>query len=148
MTLDSQALDRVDLRILDELRSDARLSWRELGERVHLSSTAVADRVRRLERAGVIEGYTVRIDPARIGRTVRAVIDVALPPGESPDAFEARLQGREEITFAAYVTGAADYSLIVECAGADGLDAFIRWLKTDAGVASTVSKLLLRAVVD
>ncbi len=57
-----------------------------------------------------------------------------------------RLAQRDEVTFAAYVTGTADYSIIVECEGADGLDAFVRWLRADAGVARTETKLLLRVV--
>lgn len=147
MTTDSSTLDAVDLRILRELDRDARISWRELGEAVHLSPTSVADRVRRLERNGVIEGYTVRVDPAALGRTVRAVVDVSLGPGEV-DEFESRLAGRAEVAFAAYVTGTADYTILVECEGPEGLDTFVRWLRSDAGVASTETKLLLRVVTD
>ncbi len=113
---------------------------------MHLSPTSVADRVRRMERDGVIEGYTVRVDPAALGRTVRAVVDVSLAAGDQVDEFESRLGQRDEVTFAAYVTGTADYSIIVECEGADGLDAFVRWLRADAGVARTETKLLLRVV--
>jgi Lrp/AsnC family leucine-responsive transcriptional regulator len=146
VTPDSSALDATDRRILGELRSDARISWRELGEVVHLSPTSVADRVRRLERDGVIEGYTVRVDPAALGRTVRAVVDVSLGAGVLVDDFEARLAQRDEVSFAAYVTGTADYSIIVECAGADGLDGFVRWLRAEAGVSRTETKMLLRVV--
>lgn len=123
------------------------MSWRELGELVHLSPTSAADRVRRLERDGVIEGYTVRVDPEAVGRTVRAVVDVSLGAGDQVERFEQRLAGRHEVTFAAYVTGTADYSIIVECEGAEGLDTFVRWLRSDAGVARTETKLLLRVVV-
>lgn len=144
--MESKAIDRIDQRILAELQLDARLSWRELADRVHLSPTSVADRVRALERTGVIRAYRVDVDPAALGRGLRAVIDVGLPPAMSPDAFEAQLSSRPEVTFAAYVTGKADYTVIVDCAGAEGLDAFIRWLKADAAVASTESKLVLRAV--
>lgn len=146
MAEESSALDAVDRRILRELRGDARMSWRDLGERVHLSPTSAADRVRRMERAGVIEGYTVRIDPEALGRTVRAVVDVSLGPGDQVDRFEAALAERDEVVFAAYVTGTADYSINVECEGAEGLDAFVRWLRADAGVARTETKLLLRVV--
>lgn len=139
-------MDSVDLRILGTLRHDARISWRELGDLVHLSPTSAADRVRRMEREGVIEGYTVRVDPEALGRTVRAVVDVSLGPGDQVDRFEAALAQREEVTFAAYVTGTADYSINVECEGAEGLDTFVRWLRADAGVARTETKLLLRVV--
>jgi Lrp/AsnC family leucine-responsive transcriptional regulator len=146
VTPEASPLDDIDLRILRELKKDARISWRELGQTVHLSPTSAADRVRRLERDGVIEGYTVRVDPAALGRTVRAVIDVSLGAGMLVDDFEARLSSRDEVTFAAYVTGTADYSIVVECRGADGLDAFVRWLRADAGVSRTETKMLLRIV--
>jgi Lrp/AsnC family leucine-responsive transcriptional regulator len=147
MAQDSGVVDPVDLRILRELQRDARISWRELGDAVHLSPTSAADRVRRMERDGVIEGYTVLVDPVALGRTVRAVVDVSLGAGDQVEAFESRLAQREEVVFAAYVTGSADYSIIVECRGADGLDAYVRWLRADAGVARTETKLLLRVVV-
>ena len=52
---------------------------------MHLSPTSAADRVRRLERDGVIEGYSVRVDPDALGRTVQAVVDVKLGPGDVED---------------------------------------------------------------
>ena len=148
MTLESSAVDSLDRRILDILRNDARISWRDLGDLIHLSPTSAADRVRRMERAGVIGGYRVAVDPAALGRTVRAVVDASLAPGGQVDEFERRLVERDEVTFAAYVTGTADYSIMVECEGADGLDAFVRWLRADAGVARTETKLLLRVVTE
>ena len=147
MAAESKALDTLDQRIIGILRRDGRLSWRELADRVHLSPTSTADRVRRLERLGVITGYAAVVDPAALGRTVRGVIDVALPPGMDPSTFEALIAERPEVTFAAYVTGTADYTIVVDCEGAEGLDAMVRWLKLDAGVARTESKLVLRNLV-
>ena len=59
-------IDTIDQRILDELQSEGRVSYRDLGERVGLSAPAVTERVRRLERQGVITGYTATIDPAAL----------------------------------------------------------------------------------
>ena len=140
-------LDSIDRRIVDLLRKQGRISWKELSDRVHLAPSSVADRVRRLEGGGVIRGYTALIDPTALGRNVRAVVDVALPPGADPAVFEARLAEREEVELAMYVTGPADYTIIVDCAGAEGLDSFIRWLKADAGVARTESKFVLRPIL-
>lgn len=147
MTPESPEIDAVDLRILGTLRHDGRISWRELGEQVHLSATSAADRVRRLEQAGVITGYHAGVDAAAVGRTVRSVVDVSLGPGDMADEFERRLADRDEVVFAAYVTGSADYSIVVECAGAPGLDAFVRWVRADEAVARTESKLVLRSIV-
>jgi Lrp/AsnC family transcriptional regulator, leucine-responsive regulatory protein len=67
-------LDDLDWRILAELQQDARLSYSELGRRVALSQPAVAERVRRLENAGVIRGYHADVDLALIGRPITAYI--------------------------------------------------------------------------
>ena len=67
-------VDRVDWHILAELQAEARLSFNELSRRVKLSAPAVADRVRRLEDAGVVTGYHAHVDLERIGRPVRAVV--------------------------------------------------------------------------
>jgi len=146
VAVESSVVDRIDRRIVEILRDEGRISWKELADRVHLAPSSVADRVRRLEAAGIIGGYTARIDPRALGRDVRAVVDVGLPPGIDPADFEARLAQRDEVALAMYVTGPADYTIIVDCAGAEGLDAFIRWLKADAGVARTESKFVLRPV--
>jgi Lrp/AsnC family leucine-responsive transcriptional regulator len=145
--VESAALDRIDARIIDILRVDGRISWRELADRVHLAASSVAERVRRLEDRGVITGYSARVDPAAVGRTVRAVVDVSLVPGDEADAFESRLMERDEIIMASYVTGSSDYTIVAECAGAEGLDAFVRWVRADEAVARTESKLMLRSVI-
>jgi Lrp/AsnC family transcriptional regulator, leucine-responsive regulatory protein len=146
MALVSKAIDAIDHRILGALRDDGRLSWRELGERVHLSATSAAERVRRLEQAGVVTGYRADIDQAALGRDLRAVIEVSLPATTDPEAFEALVSSRDEFSFAAFVTGTADYVLVADCAGAEGLNELIRWLKANGGVR-TESRVVLRKVV-
>lgn len=77
----SRALDSVDWRILDELQRDGRLSFSALARRVNLSSPAVAERVRRLEEAGVITGYHAHVAPAKVGQPLTAFVQMrcALP---------------------------------------------------------------------
>ena len=69
-------LDPTDWRIIAELQEDGRLSYNQLARRVNLSAPAVADRVRRLEEAGVIAGYQARIDPARAGLPLTAFVQM------------------------------------------------------------------------
>jgi Lrp/AsnC family leucine-responsive transcriptional regulator len=143
----TMAVDGIDRRIIGILQHHGRISWRELADAVDMAASSVADRVRRLEAAGVIRGYRASIDPAALGRNVRAVIDVSLPSGGDPAQFEARISERDEVELALYVTGPADYTVIVDCVGAEGLDGFIRWLKAEGGVARTESKFVLRPVI-
>ena len=76
------SLDRTDRRLLAELQRDARLTLAELGRRVGLSSPAVAERLRRLELAGVIAGYRAVVDPRALGLVLAAVIRIRPAPGQ------------------------------------------------------------------
>ncbi|WP_245950003.1 Lrp/AsnC family transcriptional regulator [Saccharothrix carnea] len=67
-------LDGVDWALLEALQEDARLSYNELARRVHVSPPTVAQRVRRLENAGVITGYRATVDPTAVGRSVVALV--------------------------------------------------------------------------
>jgi len=69
-------LDAVDHKIIAELSTDGRMSFAELGRRTNLSSPAVADRVKRLEQAGVITGYRAEIDPRALGYQLTAIVRV------------------------------------------------------------------------
>ncbi|MBV9231664.1 MAG: Lrp/AsnC family transcriptional regulator, partial [Chloroflexi bacterium] len=82
MALQSERpLDSTDWKILRELQQDSRLSYNELGRRVGLSAPAAAERVRRLEEAGVITGYTAQIDPAKVGMPMLALIHLRCDQG-------------------------------------------------------------------
>jgi Lrp/AsnC family leucine-responsive transcriptional regulator len=76
MASEQQLLDETNRRILEELQAEARLSMAELGRRVSLSPPAVAERVQRLERAGVITGYQATLNPKAIGYPLAAVVRV------------------------------------------------------------------------
>src|SRR5213593_5256825 len=75
-------LDATDRKIIGELTSDGRVSFAELGRRVSLSSPAVAERVQRLERAGVITGYRAEIDPRALGYQLTAIVRIKPAPGQ------------------------------------------------------------------
>jgi Lrp/AsnC family leucine-responsive transcriptional regulator len=73
---ENQLLDPINRRLLEELQADARVTMAELGRRVNLSAPSVADRVQRLERAGVIKGYRAEVDPKAIGFPIAAVVRI------------------------------------------------------------------------
>jgi Lrp/AsnC family leucine-responsive transcriptional regulator len=82
VSADGAVVDPTNRRLLVELQSDGRLSLAELGRRVGLSSPAVAERLQRLERDGVILGYHAQIDPRALGFALSAVIRVRPAPGQ------------------------------------------------------------------
>jgi len=75
-----QVIDQTDRRIISELVADGRVSFAELGRRVRLSPPAVAERVQRLERSGVITGYRAQIDPRAVGYQLTAIVRVKPAP--------------------------------------------------------------------
>lgn len=109
------ALDRIDLRILEVLQHDGRISNQELAERVALSPSPCLRRVRRLEELGVIRQYVALVDPQRIGLGLLAYVTVKLEKrGKMPiDEFRARVQSWPEVLACYAMTGDMDYLLRV-----------------------------------
>jgi Lrp/AsnC family leucine-responsive transcriptional regulator len=101
---EDQPLDGVNRRLLRELQDDARLTIAELGRRVGLSSPAVAERLGRLERAGVIRGYRAELDPRALGLNLSAVIRVRPAPGQLENVAT-RAQSTPEVADCRRVTG-------------------------------------------
>jgi len=97
-------LDRTDWRLLAELQKDGRASYAVLARAVAMSASAVAERVRRLEEAGVISGYRATVDPERVGMTVMAFVRLRYPTGNYRP-FHAMLDTTPEIVEAHHVTG-------------------------------------------
>jgi Lrp/AsnC family leucine-responsive transcriptional regulator len=82
MIVHMKSFSEIDRRIIGELVENGRLSFAELGRRVNLSPPAVAERVQRLERSGVIAGYRAEIDPKALGYPLTAIIRVKPAPGQ------------------------------------------------------------------
>ena len=78
--------DAMDVKILDILQTDARTTLTEIGRRVHMSQPAVAERVKRMESAGVISGYHAKVNPAALGYGIIAFIRVANRSLDTPVA--------------------------------------------------------------
>jgi Lrp/AsnC family transcriptional regulator, leucine-responsive regulatory protein len=81
---DLPQIDATDRKIIGELTMDGRVSLAELGRRVSLSSPAVAERVQRLERAGIITGYRAELDLRRLGYQLTAIVRIKPAPGRLP----------------------------------------------------------------
>ena len=107
----SPALDRTDARILRVLQADGRISNLKLAEAVHLSPTAVLERVKRLTRDGFILGYEARLNPDKLGAGLLVFIEVVLDrtTHDAMGLFKAAVQVRPEILECHLVAGGFDY---------------------------------------
>jgi Lrp/AsnC family transcriptional regulator, leucine-responsive regulatory protein len=138
-------MDATDHRILKALVRNGRATFAALGAEVGLSPHGAADRVRRLERAGVIQGYAARVDLERLGRRLDAMVDVRLAAATDPDAFEAAAVALPAVRELAFVTGRFDYQLRLACEDADELDQVVRALRR-AGAVQTETKIVMRTI--
>ncbi len=108
-------LDRIDRRILAALQAEGRITNQALAERVAMSPSACLARVRRLERAGVIDGYMARLDPLKLGSRLVVFAEIWLEKHHPANfaAFETAVAEIPEIVEASHVTGDFDYLLKV-----------------------------------
>jgi Lrp/AsnC family leucine-responsive transcriptional regulator len=113
--------DDMDRKILKVLMSDARVANNELAERVGLSASACLRRLRRLEEADIIQGYTAVIDPAVEGWTMTALASIRLSRQHEDEIqmFENAVREWDEVLECHLVTGSRDYVLKVMSAGLD-----------------------------
>jgi len=109
----SDSLDKIDLKILNALQTDGRISNLKLAELVALSPTAVLARTQRLQRDGFILGYEARLNPAKLGRGLTVFVEVLLDRTTPQvfDQFNAAAQARPEIMECHMVAGGFDYLL-------------------------------------
>lgn len=136
--------DDLDVRILNILRQNGRASFAAIGEEVGLSPHGAAERVRRLERSGVITGYSATIDLPKVGRRFDAFIDVRLLPTTEPENFEAFCETLPAVQELAFVTGRFDYHVRVACRHAEELDQTVRAVRRNGGAALTETRIVLR----
>lgn len=142
MAIETTAPDAIDREILSVLRNDGRISWQLLGDRVGLSANAVAERVRRLIRSGVIRGFRAEVNQEALGRTLEAVIHARMPHTQG---FDDAVMKREDVLWAAHVTGESDVTVAVACAGTAGLDQFLKWLQRE-GATETRTDVVLNKI--
>jgi Lrp/AsnC family transcriptional regulator, leucine-responsive regulatory protein len=150
MALDfERLLDETGWHILEALQENARLSFSELGQRVGLSSPAVAERVRRMEDAGIITGYRAEINTAKIGFPITAIIRMSTPPGESCTRVIASAQKVPEVLECYRVTGADSLVMKVMASSIEHLESIIDHLSQHGQLTTSIvlSKPVTRRAV-
>lgn len=142
-------MDRFDVQILRSLSGDGRMSLQDLSERIGLSTTPTARRVRRLEKAGIITGYAALIDETALGFDVSVFVSVQLERqvDDALATFEAAVREFPEVVDCWLMTGDRDYLLRIATTGLKEFEEFLVGRLTRVpGVASIQSSIPLRRV--
>ena len=136
-------MDAVDRKIVALLRENARRSFKDIGREVHLSAPAVKRRVDRLERDGVILGYTAIVDPPVFGWHAEAFVDLYCD-GRMPAAAIKRAAEREPGVVSAHtVAGEASALLHVMAQDTKDLEVALERIRATDGVTRTVTEVVL-----
>ena len=138
-TPDVEATDR---KILSLLVADGRMSFTDLGKATGLSTSAVHQRVKRLESRGLIKGYVASIDHEQMGRPLTAFISITSIDPAQPDDYPERLAGINEIESCWSVAGEESYILKIRVATPSALEDLLSRIRLAANVSTRTTIVL------
>jgi DNA-binding Lrp family transcriptional regulator len=141
-------MDAVDQRIIALLVADARSSYAEIGSKVALSAPAVKRRVDRLRADGVIKGFTAVIDPAAVGWTTEAFVELFCTGRTTPAQITVATRRHPEVIGAYTVSGQADALVHLRAADIGHLEQALERLRAEPFVTSTRSMIVLSRLVE
>ena len=135
-------MEELDRQIVQLLVGDGRMSYTDLGKATGLSTSAVHQRVRRLEQRGVIRGYAAIVDPESVSLPLTAFISVKPFDPSAPDDAPERLAGLDEIEACHSVAGEESYILKVRVGGPNDLEHLLARIRSAAGVSTRTTVVL------
>lgn len=145
---ESLQMDAVDQRIVALLVADARASFAEIGAKVSLSAPAVKRRVDRLRARGIVKGFTAVIDPAAVGWTTEAFVELFCTGRTTPAQITVATRRHPEVVGAYTVSGEADALVHLRAADIGHLEQALERLRAEPFVTSTRSMVVLSRLVE
>ena len=144
----AMSLDDIDARIITVLIRDARASYAVIGDEVGLSAPAVKRRVDRLRASGAITGFTARVDPAALGWTTEAYVELFCGGSTSPEVIAAAVRRHPEVADACTVTGEADALVHIRAADIRHFEQVVERIAAEPFVQRTRSVIVLSRLVE
>lgn len=139
-------MDAIDIKILNCLKDNARENASTIGEKVNMSVSAVIERIKKMEAAGIIKQYTVILDPKAVDKTVLAFISVGIEHPKFNEDFTDFVKSRSEILECNYITGECDFLLKVCSGTTQQLERILNDIKSVRGVSFTRTLIVLSTV--
>ena len=141
------SIDFTDKKILSALLSKGRSTFAELAAQVGLTAPTVHDRVKKLERSGVIEGYTANINPASLGYDITAMVRITTVADVTSQDYERRLSEISEIQQCFSVAGEETYVALVLTRSPKTLETVLQQIKSIPGTTATKTSVVLSAPI-
>ncbi len=140
------SLDSVDYAILKCLKENARMTSSEIGKKINLSVSAVIERIKKLEKNEVIQGYTVAINQEKMGNGLVAIMEVSLEHPKYYEEFAEMVRNNDNIQSCYYRTGEFDFILNIYTDSADSLEKIHRSVMNMTGIQATKTHFVLKVV--
>src|SRR3989338_3664540 len=139
------ALDETDVKLLTALENNARRPLREIAREIGVSAVTVMNRMKAIEKAGMIIGYTARLNPVKIGLEITAVINVKVK-GDQLIAVQQRIAKDSHICGVYDVTGDFDAIVIARFKNVRDLNSFVKKILAGEGIERTVTQIALNVI--
>lgn len=136
-------MDLIDIKILEVLQENARVSISDLSKKVNLSLSAVSERLKKLENSKIISKYTVILEPKLMGKDLSVIISIGLESTSDTQSFLDFVQSESEILECHYITGEYDYMLKVTTTNTHTLEMIMNRIKSFNGIKRTQTNVIL-----
>ncbi len=141
-------MDKIDYKILKCLESNARNKASAISNEIHLSVSAVLERIHKMEKNNVIKSYTIIVDQKKLGNDVSALMEVSLEHPKFYESFTQAIKCNPNIVSCDYLTGDFDFMIKIVCQSSDYLEKIHREIKSLEGVSATKTHFVLKNVKD
>ena len=136
-------MDLIDYRLLECLKENSRENATNIGAKINLSTSAVIERIKKLENSGVIQGYTTLINQSVLGREIMAFIYVCLEHPKYNEDFIRLVNENDSIAECHYIAGDFDFILKVVTQNGNVLEKVLNYIKAINGVSLTRTSVVL-----
>ncbi|MBQ3023560.1 MAG: Lrp/AsnC family transcriptional regulator [Clostridia bacterium] len=136
-------MDIIDYKILESLKENSRENATTIGAKINLSTSAVIERIKKLESCGLIEKYTTLINQSMLGRETIAFINVSLEHPKYNEEFISKVKENASITECHYIAGNFDFILKVVTKNGKTLEAILNYIKSIKGISLTRTSVVL-----
>ena len=140
-------LDETDRQILCLLLDNGRMSYSEIGEKVHLSRVAVKSRIQALEKSGILEEYTIILNPQKISGSISCYFDLETEPNAFPSLCTLFEQA-EAVTQLYHITGNCRLHMHAVFASQGEMESFLQWLHGVEGIRKLEENFILARIKD
>lgn len=139
-------MDKLDYQILCELKKNARQTASEISKTIHLSISTVIERIRKMEKSGLIKSYTVITDEHKLGNDITVLMEVSMEHPRFNDGFIEYIGRDPNVIACYYLTGEFDFMLKISCRSSEHLEQIHNRIKDCPGVRLTRTHYVLRTV--